>query len=236
VEALKQAGLLHSIWVSLSFSLLTTVVCTPVGLLAALAVNTRFRGRIVVRSLFLVPYVIPSFVTATVWRMVLQPDGIVNRLLGGVGVDGGQWLIGGRSFWSLVIVDCWASWPFIYMMAVAGLQNVPDELYEAADVDGTSWLSKIRHVVVPQIAGQLSLGVLLSMLQHFNNFTLPFVLLGNPAPEPALTLPVNVYQTSFQVFRFGLGGAMSVVTLVIMLVPGVIYLRAFKLNRREATA
>jgi multiple sugar transport system permease protein len=121
-------------------------------------------------------------------------------------------------------------------MAVAGLQNVPDELYEAADVDGTAWFSKIRYVVIPQIAGPLSLGLLLSVLQHFNNFTLPFVLLGSPAPQPALTLPVNVFQTSFQVFRFGLGGAMSVVTLVIMLIPGVLYLRASRLNSRQATA
>lgn len=229
-EALTGSRLLHSIWVSLVFSLLTTAICTPVGLLAAMAVNTRFRGRLVVRSLFLVPYVIPSFVTATVWRFMLQPSGVFNDLLGVFGIAGGQWLIGSKSFWSLVMVDCWAAWPFIYMMALAGLQNVPDELYESADVDGASWRQKIRHIVIPQIRGQLALGLLLSTLHHFNNFTLPFVLLGTPAPDESLTLPVNVYQTSFQVFRFGLGGAMSVITLIIMLVPAVLYLRASRLN------
>ena len=85
-------------------------------------------------------------------------------------------------------------------------------------------------MALPQIRGQLLLGLLLSTLAHFNNFTLPYVLLGNPAPEPALTLPVNVYQTSFQVFRFGLGAAMAVISLILMIIPAVFYLRASKLT------
>ena len=230
VEAFTSAGLLHSIWISLAFSLLTTLVCTPIGLLAAMAVNTAFRGRFLVRSLFLVPYVIPSFVTATVWRFIFQPNGAANSLLDTFGIDGGQWLIGDRAFWALVIVDIWAAWPFIYMMAIAGLQGIPNEMYEAADIDGASWFKKIRYVALPQIRGQLLLGLLLSTLAHFNNFTLPYVLLGSPAPQPALTLPVNVYQTSFQVFRFGLGAAMAVISLILMIIPAVFYLRASKLT------
>jgi len=230
IEAFTSAGLLHSIWVSLAFSLLTTAVCTPIGLLAAMAVNTAFRGRFLVRSLFLVPYVIPSFVTATVWRFIFQPSGAANSLLDMFGIDGGQWLIGDRAFWALVIVDIWAAWPFIYMMTIAGLQSIPNEMYEAADLDGTTWFQKIRFVALPQIRGQLLLGLLLSTLAHFNNFTLPYVLLGSPAPTPALTLPVNVYQTSFQVFRFGLGAAMAVISLILMIIPAVFYLRASKLT------
>src|SRR6476620_9049099 len=99
VEAFTSAGLLHSIWVSLAFSLITTVVCIPIGLMAAMAVNTTFRGRGLVRSLFLVPYVIPSFVTATVWRFIFQPSGAANTVLHVFGLDGGQWLIGDRAFW-----------------------------------------------------------------------------------------------------------------------------------------
>ena len=85
-------------------------------------------------------------------------------------------------------------------------------------------------MVLPQIRGQLLLGLLLSTLAHINGFTLPFVLLGTPAPEPALTLPVNVFQTSFQVFRFGLGGAMAVISLILMLIPAIFYLRAARLT------
>lgn len=230
IEAFGASNLAHSIWVSLAFAVLTTAIGAPLGLLGAMALNTRFRGRSFVRSAFLIPYVLPSFVTATVWRFILQPRGAANQILGALGMGEPQWLIGGPSFWALVIVDVWASWPFIYMMAMAGLQNISSELYEAADMDGVGWVQKIRYVVLPQIRGQLLLGLLLSTLAHINNFTLPYVLLGTPAPEAALTLPVNVYQTSFQVFRFGLGGAMAVISLVLMMIPAVIYLRASKLT------
>ncbi len=229
-EAFRTSQLLYSIWVSLAFSLLTTALVTPIGFLAALAVNTRFRGRGLVRSLFLIPYVLPSFVTATVWRFILRPDGVFNEVLAKIGIDGGQWLIGGKAFWALIIVDVWAAWPFVYMMTIAGLQAIPNDLYEAADVDGVTWVQKIRFVVLPQIRNQLLLGLLLSTLAHFNNFTLPFVLLGTPAPDSALTLAVNIYQTSFQTFRFGLGSAMSVIALILMIIPAVFYLRASKLT------
>jgi multiple sugar transport system permease protein len=230
IEAFNTAQLLYSIWVSLAFSLLVTLFIAPIGVFAALAVNTRFRSRGLVRSLFLIPYVLPSFVAATVWRFILRPDGVFNELLAKIGIDGGQWLIGDKAFWALVMVDVWASWPFVYMMCIAGLQAIPTELYEAADVDGVTWGKKIRFVVLPQIRNQLLLGLLLSTLAHFNNFTLPFVLLGTPAPDSALTLPVNIYQTSFQSFRFGLGSAMSVISLILMIVPAVFYLRATRLT------
>lgn len=236
VESIRTSSALHSLWVSSSFSVLTTILITPLGLLAALSVNPRFRGRALVRSLFLVPYVIPSFVTATVWRVIMQPEGRLNALLATVGIDGGQWLIGAQSYWSLIIVDVWAAWPFLYIMILAGLQNISPDLYDSSDVDGASWWQKVWYVVIPQIRGQLLLGLLLSTLHHFNNFTLPFVLLGSPAPEQALTLPVNIYQTSFHVFRFGLGAAMSVLTLIIMTIPAVMYIRASKLDAKTQEA
>jgi multiple sugar transport system permease protein len=229
-EAFQTSGLIHSIGISLAFSLLTTAVCAPIGLIAALALNASFRGRFLVRSAFLIPYVLPSFVTATVWRFILKPAGAFDQFLSIFGINGSQWLIGTNTFWALVIVDIWASWPFVYMMTIAGLQSIPNELYEAADMDGVTWFKKIRYVVIPQIRNQLALGLLLSTLAHFNNFTLPFVLFGSPAPNPVLTLPVNIYQTSFQTFRFGLGAAMSVLSLILLMIPVIFYLRASKLN------
>lgn len=231
-EALSTAGMPRSLWLSVSFSLLTTAFAAPIGIVAALTVNGRMRGRGLVRSMYLVPYVIPQFVTATLWRVLLQPDGAVNRVLESLGIDGGQWLIGATSFWTLVLVDVWASWAFIYLLTLAGLQTIPTELYEASDVDGVTWWQKLRYVVLPQLRGPLSLALLLSTLNHFNNFTLPFVLFGTPAPEAVNVLTVNIYQTSFQVFRFGLGAAMSVLAIIILTIPAVIYLRSVGLLAR----
>ncbi len=232
-QAVSTSGLLHSLWVSVGFSLLTTAIAAPLGVLAALTVNSRFPGRGLVRSVYLIPYVIPAFVTGTFWRVALLPGGAVNHILKAVGLGGdAQWLIGARSFWTLVGVDVWASWAFIYLMTLAGLQTISNELYEAADIDGATWWQKVVRVVLPQVKGQLSLGLLLATLSHFNNFTLPYLLFGMPAPNAVDVLPMNIYQTSFQQFGFGLGAAMSVATLVIMTIPAVAYLRTFRLNAR----
>nr|HET6900917.1 sugar ABC transporter permease [Ktedonobacteraceae bacterium] len=231
------ASALASLGVSLAFSLLTTLLITPIGILAALTVNTSFRGRVLVRSLYLLPYVIPTFVTAIVWRqMFLNGTGLVDHFLAAIHVASinTYWLLGPNSFWAMVIADVWASWAFIYIMVLAGLQSISHDVYEAADMDGANSWQKLRRIVLPQLRHILGLAVLLSTLNHFNNFTLPFVLFGTPPPIQADVLPLNIYVTSFQVFNFGLGGAMSVITLIIMLIPGFLYIRALRLGEVKA--
>jgi multiple sugar transport system permease protein len=231
------ASALVSLGVSLAFSLLTTLLITPIGILAALTVNTQYRGRTFVRVLYLVPYVIPTFVTALIWRMMfLNGTGLVDRFLAAIHVANinTYWLLGPNSFWAMVIADVWASWAFIYIMVLAGLQSISHDHYEAADIDGASSWQKLTKVVLPQLRHILGLALLLSTLNHFNNFTLPFVMFGTPPPLQADVLPLNIYVSSFQLFNFGLGGAMSVITLVIMLIPGLLYIRALRLG--EVTA
>lgn len=224
---------LVSLGVSLAFSLLTTLIITPIGILAALTVNTPFRGRTLVRTLYLIPYVIPTFVTALVWRMLfLNKTGLVDRFLAGIHVAdlNTYWLLGPNSFWAMVIADVWASWAFIYIMFLAGLQTIPTDIYDAAVVDGANAWQKFSRIVLPQMRHILGLALLLSTLNHFNNFTLPFVMFGTPPPVQADVLPLNIYVSSFQLFNFGLGGAMSVITLLLMLVPGFFYIRTLRLG------
>jgi multiple sugar transport system permease protein len=228
---------LVSLGVSLAFSLLTTLFITPIGILGALTVNTSYRGRTLVRALYLIPYIMPTFVTALVWRMMfLNRSGLVDRFLAGIHVASidTYWLLGPNSFWAMVIADTWASWAFIYIMVLAGLQSISHEIYEAAEVDGANRWQKFTGVVLPQLRHILGLALLLSTLNHFNNFTLPFVMFGTPPPIQADVLPLNIYVSSFQLFNFGLGGAMSVITLILMLIPGFIYIRALRLG--EVTA
>jgi multiple sugar transport system permease protein len=224
---------LVSLGVSLGFSILTTVIITPIGVLAALTVNTPYRGRGVVRALYLIPYVIPTFVTALVWRMMfLNKSGLVDRFLAGIHVASinTYWLLGPNSFWAMVIADVWASWPFIYIMVLAGLQSIPADMYDAASVDGANAWQRLTRIVLPQLRSILGLALLLSTLNHFNNFTLPFVMFGTPPPVQVDVLPLNIYVSSFQLFNFGLGGAMSVITLIIMLIPGILYIRTLRLG------
>jgi multiple sugar transport system permease protein len=224
------AGLGHSIWLSVSFAVISTIVTIPLGVAAALVTQNPYRGRGVVRAVFLIPYVLPSFVVAEVWRTMLQPDGIVTNVLHDVGVSPGLWLSGPRSYWTLILVEIWAAWPFIYLMSLAGLQSVDLEVQEAAAADGASWWPKLVHIILPYIRGPVLLAALLATLNHINNFTLPFVLFGVPAPDNVNVLPTLVYVTSFQSLRFGLSAAMAIVSLLLILIPLLVYLRAVRLD------
>lgn len=235
VEAITASDLLRAVWISVSFAVISTLVTLPLGVAAAVVTQNRYRGRALVRAVFLVPYVLPSFVVATVWRTMLQPDGIVNVTLGRIGIDGGLWLNGPKSYWTLILVEIWAAWPFIYLLALTGLQSVDSEVHEASALDGASWWNKLRYVVFPYLKGPVSLAFLLATLHHINNFTLPFVLFGAPAPDDVNVLPMLVYVTSFQSFRFGLSAAMAVVSLALIAIPLAIYLRTVKLDVQETT-
>ncbi|AUZ33559.1 sugar ABC transporter permease [Arthrobacter sp. PGP41] len=234
VEALTSSPLLHATWLSVSYSLLAMVVTLPLGIAAAVATQNAFKGRAVIRSVFLIPYVLPSFVVATVWRTMFQPDGIVDKALGTVGIEAGLWLNGPQTFWTLVLVQIWASWPFIYLLALSGLQSVDHEVHEASALDGALWWNKLRYVIFPYLKGPLSLAFLIGMLHHINNFTLPYVLFGVPAPADVEVLPILTYVTSFQSFRFGLSAAMAFVSLVLIAIPLFVYLRAVKLDDAES--
>jgi multiple sugar transport system permease protein len=232
------ASTLISLGISVAFALLTTLFITPIGILAALTVNTPYRGRTLVRALYLIPYVLPTFVTALVWRMMfLNQTGLVDHFLAAthLGSIGTYWLLGPNSFWAMVIADTWASWAFVYIMVLAGLQSISADVYDAADVDGASSWQKLTSIVLPQLRPILGLALLLSTLNHFNNFTLPFVMFGTPPPIQADVLPLNIYVSSFQLFNFGLGGAMSLITLIIMLVPGILYIRTLRLGETVAS-
>ena len=232
VEAF-QSGLLHAMWISVSFALIATAATVPLGVAAAVVTQNPYRGRGLVRAVFLIPYVLPSFVVATVWRTMLQQDGIVNSVLSKFGVTGGLWLSGPRSYWTLILVEIWAAWPFIYLMALAALQGVEHEVHEAAALDGAGWWPKLWHVIMPYLRGPLLLACLLATFNHINNFTLPFVLFGAPAPDNVNVMPMLVYVTSFQGLRFGLSAAMAIMSLLLIAIPLFVYVRAVRLDVHE---
>lgn len=222
-----------SVRASILFAVITTVLITPIGMGAALLLNQTLRARGVLRAIMLLPYIIPTFVNAILWRLIfMNGTGPADQLLAALHIapQTTYWLIGPNSFWAMVIADVWASWPFIYLMALAALQTIPQDLYDAATVDGARSPGQFRHVTIPMIWRTVGLGLVLSTINHFNNFTLPFVMFGTAPPDQVNVLPLAIYVNSFVTFNFGLGAAMSVMALVIMLIPGVVYLRASRVG------
>ncbi|MFI0985681.1 carbohydrate ABC transporter permease [Streptomyces exfoliatus] len=210
------------------FTVLSVGLCWLLGTAAAVFLQENFRGRGFLRTLFLVPYALPVYAAVITWAFMFQRDnGIINHVLHdqlGIGDSPAFWLIGDNSFWALLVVSVWKGWPFAFLTVMAGLQNIPRDMYEAAALDGAGVWKQIRHITLPSLRPVNQVLVLVLFLWTFNDFNTPFVLFGKAAPEAADLISLHIYQSSFQTWNFGTGSAMSVLLLLFLLVVTGVYL------------
>ena len=229
----------HSLLVSLAFSCLTTALILPVGTLAAMSCDVPFRGRAIVRSLYLLPYVIPHVVTAILGRMVFATrSGLVDQVLSALHLgDGGTvWLLGPRSFWAMLAVEVWSTWGLIYLLVLAGLQSIDRQMYEASEIDGANRWRKFRFITLPSLRNILALGIALSTMFHFANFSLAFVMFGTAPPSEAFVLPLNLYVAAFNTYNFGAASAGAAVMVLLIMVPVAVYIRLLRVTPSVARA
>ncbi|MEN2737186.1 sugar ABC transporter permease [Microbacterium sp. X-17] len=232
------AGLLTSFLITCSFTILVVGLSWALGMAAAVALQGRFRGRGFFRTLFLVPYALPLYAGIITWKFMLQKDtGAVNHFLfDNLGLPGQKpfWLIGDNAFWSIVIVAIWRLWPFAFLMLMAGLQSIPDEVYEASAVDGAKPFRQWRSITLPMLRPVNAVLLLVMFLWTFNDFNTPYVLFGNAQPAAGDLISFHIYNASFLTWNFGSGAAMSVLLLIFLLIVSGIYL--IVLNRRNRNA
>ncbi|SEG12613.1 carbohydrate ABC transporter membrane protein 1, CUT1 family [Actinacidiphila yanglinensis] len=233
-------ALLHSFWVTLEFTVLSVGLSWLIGTAAAILMQESFRGRAVMRAIFLIPYALPVYATVITWTFMFQQNtGLVNHVLHDqlhLTSDKSFWLIGSNSFWALVIVSVWKSWPFAFLALMAGLQNIPRELYEAAAMDGAGVWQQIRKITMPSLRPVNQVLVLVLFLWTFNDFNTPFVLFGPSAPHQADLISIHIYQSSFITWNFGEGSAMSVLLLLFLLLVTAVYLLITSRKRGDADA
>ena len=223
------SGLLNSFLITVAFTVLVVGFSWALGLMAALVVNTEFRARGWFRTLFFIPYALPFYIAILAWKFMLQQEnGSVNALLVdnlGLLDDKPFWLIGDLAFWSMVMTSVWHHWPFGFLIMLAALQGIPEELYDAAAVDGASTFRQFLSITLPQLRSVTLVLVLALFLWTFNDFNVPFVLFGQSPPPAGNLISLHIYINSFVNWNIGLGAAMSVGLLLILLVYTVIYAR-----------
>jgi multiple sugar transport system permease protein len=231
-------ALLHSFLVTCLFTLLSVGLCWAIGTAAAVFMQETFRGRGILRALFLIPYALPVYAAVITWVFMFQHDnGLVNHVLHdqlGVTDKPSFWLIGDNSFVALLTVSVWKGWPFAFLIVMAGLQNIPKEMYEAAALDGAGQWQQLRRITLPSLRPVNQVLVLVLFLWTFNDFNTPYVMFGKAAPEAADLVSVHIYQSSFVTWNFGTGSAMSVLLLLFLLVVTGIYLALTSRGRKTA--
>ncbi|SDZ17274.1 carbohydrate ABC transporter membrane protein 1, CUT1 family [Micromonospora pattaloongensis] len=228
VDGPAGAQLLHSFWVTVAYTIASVGLSWLLGTAAAVVLQRPFRGRAVLRALFLTPYALPVYTAVITWSFLLQRDtGLVNHVLVdqlGLLDERPFWLIGENSFVALLVVSVWRSWPFAFLCIMAGLQNIPTEMYEAAAIDGAGFWRRLRDVTLPMLRPVNLVLVLVLFLWTFNDFNTPYVLFGGSAPEAADLISIHIYRSSFETWDFGAGSAMSVALLLFLLAVTAVYL------------
>lgn len=225
--------------IALSNTVLYTVGTVIPTLLISLGVagvlSRKIKGIAIFRTVIFLPLAVSSVVMAVVWQFVFNTNnGLLNIVLGWIGVEPIPWLVDPKyALASLCIVSVWRSVPFATVILMAAMQGVPEDLYEAARLDGAGELRQFLSITVPLIRSAVSFVVVISIIHAFQAFDLVYVLNGrNGGPETATyVLGIMLFQHAFAFLEFGYASALAWVMFAILLVLTVVQLR---LGRRRA--
>ncbi|WP_394614275.1 carbohydrate ABC transporter permease [Lentzea sp. JNUCC 0626] len=221
-------------WTTLVRTLIWTFACVffhyTIGLGLALLLNRQVKGRTLYRVLLILPWAVPAFISAFAWKYMFNAQyGIINQLLRSVGLPDPVWL--GQSNWALVsviIVNVWLGTPFMMVALLGGLQSIPGDLYEAAEMDGATPWQRFRHVTLPGLRSVSSTVVLLGIIWTFNMFPVIYLIAG---PNPNTRILVTY---AFERFFSGasrdyaIASTYGVLILSVLLVFAAIYRRALR--------
>jgi multiple sugar transport system permease protein len=211
------------------FTIGATVLPVLIGLALALALNVGLRGSAVLRGVFLLPWVIPGVVASFLWLWIFNANyGVLNGFLVRLGLveENVVWL--GQpttAMLGVIVAKAWASFPWIMVMLLAGLQSVPGELHEAAAVDGAGAIRRFFAITLPHLRGVLGIVVLLELIWNFQHFDMIYVLTGGGPGGTTMTFSLGVYDTAFKGFDLGHAGALGACWMVILMLLVAGYLR-----------
>src|SRR3954467_4333395 len=208
------------------FTIASVTFETLLGLAMAMAMHSAFRGQGVLRTVVLVPWAILTVVTAITWQTIFEPTlGFANSLLGAVGLPNDTVWLGEQpqALIVMIIADVWKTAPFMALLLLAGLQVIPDDIYEAARVDGATAWQRFTKITLPLLKPALLVALIFRTLDALRIFDLPFVL--TKGAHGTTTLSLISYET-FQTNRIlGLGSALAVLTFLIVMIVSFVYIR-----------
>ena len=223
---------------ALGNTLYLTIIGVPcqlvVGFLTALLLNFKVRGMAIFRTIVVLPSIMPTVAVTVLFIWILNPNlGAINQLLHYVGITGPDWL--GDPAWSkisIILIQIWGvgSTTIIYL---AGLQGVPQNLYEAADLDGASTLGKVRHITIPMVSGVTLFNLVTGIIWSFQYFTQAYIIGGGSGSSAATGAPqgsllfyaVYLFSTAFNYLAMGYASAMAWILFLIIMTITILTLR-----------
>jgi trehalose/maltose transport system permease protein len=218
------------------FTTISVAIETVLGLAIALLVHGAIPGRGLVRAAILVPWAMPVVVSTKIWEWMLNDQfGVVNRAIVGLGLadHGVAWVANGSLLLGVVIfIDVWMTTPFMVLLILAGLQILPEEIFEAAEVDGILWWKRLWSIILPLLAPTIGVAVLFRVLDALRMFDLAYVLAG--ANVNAMTMSIYARDRLINNQELGVGSAASTMVFLLIAFVAIFIVGAMRLDRSGA--
>jgi multiple sugar transport system permease protein len=217
----------QAVFFTVVFALVSVSLEMLLGLAAALLMHKPPFASGLTRAVVLIPWAVPGVVAATMWRFMLDVQaGIFNTTLLSLRLEpinflGNSW----PAFWSLVAAGVWKTTPYVGLLLLAGLQTIPEDVYEAAKVDGASAWQRFRRVTLPLLRPAILVALLFRFLDAIRTFDLPLTLTDGGPAGATTSLSILAYRTFFQASNFGVGSALSVVNFFAALLFAMLFIR-----------
>lgn len=189
------------------------------GLGLALALNTRLRGRAILRGVYFLPVITSWVVVALVWRWLLSPsNGVVNTVLAWFGIAGpGWWADPAWAMPSIILASAWKDLGFVMVILLAGLQTINPDLYEAAELDGAGWWRRLRSITLPLLSPSTFFVIVLSLINGFQVFDQVYVMTGGGPNDASRVVVQQVYDLTFRYGQAGMASALSWLLFAVIL-------------------
>ena len=226
-DLLGNAYFRQAIWNTVKFTVLTVALEMVCGFFLALFVNSLKKGQKAMRTLLLLPYLLPAVTVALSWRMMLSPNyGIVNQVLTTLNLPVYNWFSDIQTaFGMLVLIDVWQNTPFVFLLLYAALQSVPQAQYEAAKIDGASRFKTMIYVTIPNLKNSLSLCALLRTIDGLRVFEKVNLLTGGGPANSTATITQYLYNFGIKNLKFGFGSAGAIVMTILVLILASAYIK-----------
>lgn len=217
-QLLGSAEFWMSCWVTLKLVVVVTACCVALGLATALLVNNRFRGRTVARLLVALPWAVPEIIAVVIFAWIFDSSfGLMNWLFFRLDLinETINWFSDpNAAFVAVVVTMVWKGYPFVSIMALAGLQSIPEDYYNAARVDGANAWNRFTNITIPSLMPVLGVTMVLVLLWVFRDFSIINVMTGGGPLKSTQTLSIMTYEHAFGFFKMGYASAVGVVTLI----------------------
>ncbi|MFT2817088.1 carbohydrate ABC transporter permease [Leifsonia sp. A12D58] len=228
VRALTDPVFIDAIGHNMFIVVASLVVQGPIAIGVALLINRKLRGRTIFRVIIFIPYVLSEVIAGLSWRLLLQPNGPFDSFLASIGLGDLKqlWLADSDIvLWTLFAILTWKYVGFAIILFLAGLQGVPEELSEAAQIDGASWWQVQRHITIPLLGPTIRIWAFLSIIGSLQLFDMVWIVTGGGPANATTTMATYMVQYGFQRSQLGYGSAVAVILFLISLAIALVYQR-----------